>query len=138
MILWRFSTYVSPSGRSDVQSTIDRYDDYSSAAFERAVAHLSVSAKNQWQEPQAKKLKDKDPLYEIRYTANRCATRALGFFDDASKTFIITLICTHKKNVYKPASAFETAQNRAKQIVNGGATAVPLTLDGENFPTDDE
>lgn len=138
MILWRFATYVSPSGRKDVQDTIDRYDDYSSAAFERAVAHLSVSPKNQWQEPQAKKLKDKDPLYEVIYKANRCATRALGFFDDLSKTFIITLICTHKQNVYKPANAFETAQNRAKQIVNGAATAVPLNLHGENFPTDEE
>lgn len=138
MVVWRFSTYVLPSGRNDVQDTIDRYDDYSRAAFERAVAHLSVSARNQWQEPQAKKLKGKDGLYEIRYKADRCATRALGFFDESATTFIITLICTHKNNVYKPASAFETAQKRSKQIVDGVAHAVPLKIDGEDFPSIEE
>lgn len=138
MVLWLFYTYVSPHKRNDVQSTIDRYDDYSREAFGRAVAHLSVTNRTQWHEPQAKKLKGKDALYEIRYRANRCSTRALGFFGGNGKTFIITLICTHKQNVYNPVDAFETAKDRSQQIVKGIATAVPLKLDGEDFPSTEE
>lgn len=137
MLLWRFKTYVSPSGRNDVQGEIDRYDDYALAAFSRAVAHLSVSTKDQWNEPHGKKLTNEHPLYEVRYKANRAATRALGYFDKDGKTFIITLICTHKQNVYKPPDAFKTARARAAQIESGVASSAPLQIDGEDFPSDE-
>ena len=136
MLLWRFKTYISPHGRNDVQSELDRYGDFAREAFSRTVAHLAISAKEQWHEPQAKKLKNENSLYEIRYKANRCATRAIGFFNDAEKNFIITVICTHKQNVYKPHDAFKTARDRAQQISSGSATAVPLQIDGEEFPPD--
>lgn len=138
MLLWRFSTYVSPSGRRDIQDTINRYDDHDSAQFSRAVAHLAVSPKNQWQEPQAKKLTNENPLYEVRYKANFCATRALGYFIEDGRSFIITLICTHKQNVYKPHDAFKTAKDRIKQIDSGIAKAIPLQIHGEDFPADEE
>jgi hypothetical protein len=137
MLLWNFRAYVSASGRTDIQNTIDRYDEYARAAFQRAVAHLAVTPKNEWQEPQAKKLKGKEPLFEIRFKANRCATRALGFFDDSNGIFTITLICTHKQNVYKPNDALTTAQNRAKQVGDGIASAVPLKINGEDFPSNE-
>lgn len=138
MLLWRFKTYVSSSGRNEVQDEVDQYDDYSREAFSRAVAHLSVSTKDQWNEPQAKKLKNENPLYEIRYKANRCATRALGFFDKDGKTFVITNICTHKQGIYKPPDAFKTAHKRLVQIGAGVATSVPLKIVGEDFPPNEE
>ena len=138
MLLWRFETYVSPSGRQDVQDTIDRYGEYDLASFSRAVAHLAVSTKDQWNEPQAKKLKNEDPLFEIRYKADRCATRALGYFGKSGQSFVIVLICTHKQNVYKPHDAFKTARSRAQQVDGGTAKTIPLQVDGEDFPPDEE
>lgn len=138
MLLWHFETYVSPSGRKEVHDTINRYNDYDLAFFKRAVIHLAVSTKDQWNEPQAKKLKNEDPLFEIRYKADRCATRALGYFGKSGQTFVIVLICTHKQNVYKPHDAFKTARTRAQQIDDGIATAIPLQVDGEDFPADEE
>jgi nitrite reductase/ring-hydroxylating ferredoxin subunit len=138
MLRWRFKTYVSSSGRTEVQDEIDQYEDYSREKFSRAVAHLSVSTKDQWNEPQAKKLKNENPLYEIKYTANRCQTRAIGFFDKDGKTFVITNICTHKQRVYDPPDAFKTAHKRRAQIDTGTAASVPLQIFGENFPADEK
>lgn len=138
MLLWKFKVHVSASGREDVQGEVNRYDDYSREHFSAAVRHLAVSSKNEWNEPHGKKLKGEDPLYEIRFKANRCATRAIGYFDDDGETFVITNICTHKHNVYKPHDAFGTAHKRRKQILDGTASTIPLQVDGENFPPDEE
>ena len=138
MLRWHFETYVSPSGRDDVQQTIDRYGEYDKTAFSRAVAHLAASDKEQWNEPQAKKLKNESPLFEIRYKAHRCATRALGYFRKGGESFVIVLICTHKQNVYKPHDAFKTARSRVQQIDDGTAKTIPLQIDGEDFPPDEE
>ena len=54
------------------------------------------------------------------------------------KTFTITLICTHKQNVYKPADAIETARKRAKQVQDGVRETSPLQIDGEDFPSDED
>lgn len=136
MLRWIFKTYSSKNGRNDVQETIDAYDDYAREAFSRAISHLSVTEKLQWQEPNAKKLRNEDPLYEIRYKANRCATRALGFFGPEENTFTIVLICTHKGRVYKPPKAFESAQGRVREAVANPSQTVSLKIDGEDFPPD--
>lgn len=138
MVQWNFSVYVSPTGRNDVQKTIDEYDDYGSEAFQRAVEHLAVTPKNQWQEPQAKKLKNEDPIHEIRYKADNRATRALGYFAEDGCTFVIVLICYHKGRVYTPPDAIQSAHKRLKQIQNGTASTVPLQVDGEDFPAHEE
>lgn len=137
MLRWSFKTYVSSSGRREVQDEIDQYDDYAREAFGRAVIHLAVSPQAQWHEPPAKKLKNEDPLYESRYKANRCATRAIGYFAKDEQTFVITNICTHKQNIYKPPNAFQTAHARRHQLETRAATAVALTIDGEDFPTNE-
>lgn len=139
MLLWSFETYVSPTGRADVQASIDGFDDYGSQSLQRQIEHLSVTEIKGWDEPQAKKLKNEDPIYEIRFKANRRSTRALGYFRKQRKNvFVIVLICYHKGSVYTPANAFESAHTRIKQIENGSASTSPLTIDGESFPQDAE
>lgn len=138
MLLWTFRTYVSFSGRNDVQETIDSYDPYGRQAFSRAVAHLAIKPKTEWEEPQAKKIKGHDPLFEIRYKANNRNERPLGYFESDGKTFVIVLICYHKGRVYEPHEAFESAVKRIKNIKNGEASTVPLQVLGETFPPDEE
>lgn len=133
MIRWKFRVYESPHGKPEVQQEINRYGDAARESFSAAIRHLSVTPRAQWQ-PDGKKLKNEDPLYEIRYTANRCATRALGYFADNGETFVITNICTHKQKIYKPPDAFEIAHRRVNRIRSGTATTVPLQVDGEDFP----
>ena len=138
MLRWRFLTYVAPSGRNDTQNEVNRYHDYAREAFQRAVAHLAVANIDKWDEPHAKKLKGRNKLYEVRYPADNCATRAVGFFGPGPNQFTITLICTHKQNVYKPHDAIATAGRRAEQIQAGSATVAALQIDGEDFPANDE
>lgn len=138
MVEWNFRVYVSPTGRKDVQQTIDDYDDYAREAFIRAVEHLAITPKNQWQEPQAKKLKNEDPIYEIRYKADSRATRALGYFAQDGCTFVVVLVCFHKGRVYTPPGAFKSAHSRIGQIQKGTASTVPLQIDGEDFPAHEE
>ena len=136
MLPWKFRTYVSPSGRKDVQVAIDKYNIKGKARFERAVKHLAVSPMPEWHEPHGKKLTDEDPLYEIRYQAFQRQERALGYFDDATHTFVIVLICNHKDRVYRPPDAFDSAHERIAWIRSGKATTTPLQVDGANFPED--
>lgn len=138
MLLWRFLTYVNRAGKPVVQQQIDLLDEYGKQTFERQIQHLAISKKEHWDARHIKKLKNEDPLYEIRFKSNRCATRALGYFDQTSASFIITIICTHKQNVYKPPGAFRTAHERIQHIKDGFATAVPLQIFGENVPADEE
>ncbi|WP_370692123.1 type II toxin-antitoxin system RelE/ParE family toxin [Hydrogenophaga sp.] len=133
MLPWTFWTYVSETGRNEVQKSIDRYDAYATASFERAVSHLAITDIKGWDEPHAKKLKNQEPpLYEIRYKANNRQERALGFFDGHG-AFVITLICFHKGRIYNPRDAFEIAQRRAIRIKEGIATTAPLQINGEDF-----
>lgn len=136
MLQWKFRTYVSPTGRNDVQDEIDGYDIYGQTAFERVVMHLAASPKGQWNEPHVKKLKNEDPLYEIRYKAFRRQERAVGYFDDAAGTFVILVICNHKGDVYNSEKPFKKAHTRMEQIRSGEATTAALQVDGESFPQD--
>ncbi len=138
MLLWKFKTFVSLSGRDNLQKEIDRYDDYALEAFRRAVAHLAVATKDKWDEPHAKKLKGKNKLFEVRFKANRCATRAIGYFGPGPNEFTITVLCTHKQKIYDPHDAIEIADRRAGQVQAGTATPAALQIDGEDFPSDDE
>lgn len=139
MLRWRFNTFVNASGRNDVQSDVDRLDDAGLANFEAQVRYLAgTSTPADWNEPQAKKLKGADGLYEIRFKANRCATRALGFFGPNADEFTILIIATHKQNVYKPAEAISTAGKRRQLVISKEAGTSPLCIDGEIFPPVEE
>jgi hypothetical protein len=138
MLLWKFSVYQSTSGKTEVQNEIDGYNTYDRQKFVRAVSHLSVSPIAQWNKPKARKLTGHDPLHEICYQANNRPTRALGYFQDGEKEFVIVLICYHKGKVYEPPEAFETAKRRIAEITSGTARAIPLTIDGEIFPANEE
>lgn len=132
---WRFKTYVSPSGRYDVQNDLDRMGDYGQAYFQRQVVYLAGTARREdWKEPHALKLSGFIDLYEIRFKHADKATRALGFFGPEPGVFTITLVATHKQNVYTPRDALATASSRRKVICDGSASAVPLQCDGEDFP----
>lgn len=137
MLYWTFWTYVSPSGRSDLQQEFDRYNDDDREAFSRAVAHLAVSPQSEWHDPHGKKLVGKEKLHEVKYKANRCATRAVGRFLPSTDKFAITVICTHKQKIYDPPEALKTAARRADQIEDGEAKIARLQIDGEDFPPDD-
>lgn len=137
MLPWTFWTFESPSGRNDVQSEVDRYNDDDREAFSRAVAHLAVTPLSEWHLPHARKLIGKDKLHEVRYKANRSATRAVGRFLADSGGFAITIICNHKQDVYKPVDALVTAAKRSDQIEAGIAKIARLQIDGEDFPPND-
>lgn len=134
MLNWRFRTYVSPSGRYDVQNAIDRLGDTGHANFAAQVKYLAITEIKSWHEPKAKKLVGFDGLYEIRFKANNSATRAIGYFGPGPNEFTILIICNHKGNVYKPADAIETAASRRKQIDAQVAGHTSLTVDGEDYP----
>ena len=64
---WRFNTYVTASGRRDVQADIDRFDDAGCANFSAQVRYLSgASLMKDWSEPQALKLKGYKDLLDRR------------------------------------------------------------------------
>lgn len=138
MLAWRFRVFVAAGGKSDVQGAIDRHDDYGQMQLRRRLAHLRITAKSDWKKPSALKLKGFQDLYEIRYHDHRNATRALGFFGPGASDFTVTLICTHKDDVYKPHDALQVAADRAQAVCAGRASTAALLVDGEDVSQDDD
>lgn len=145
-MLWKFEVFVNASGRCDCQKALNSYNIKGSTAFERAVMHLAVTPRIQWNEPQAKDVTPNDnrykfagfKLYEIRYKANNRAERAFGYFPEGQSTFVILLICNHKQKIYDPANAFDIAFERFKAHKEGQASSCTLQIDGEDFPQDEK
>ena len=138
MLPWRFRTYVSETGRGEVQKHIDALDVEAAEFFRAAVRWLAPMPASEWHEPKAKKLHGYKELYEIRFKANGVQQRPIGFFGPESNQFTILIWATHKQRVYKPAEALDTADRRRKAVVTKTAGSTPLQVDGEDFPTTEE
>lgn len=134
MLPWRFSTFLAVSGQPKVQQDIDRLDDYGREYLRSQVRHLAGTPQHGWHEPQAKKLKGVEGLYEIRFKAARKQTRAIGTFLPDSDEFTILIIADHKDNVYSPPDAIQTAAKRRRELHADRTRCAPLQIDGEVLP----
>lgn len=137
-MLWTFKTYVSPTGRNDVQSTVDKLDEGVLQHLLTRIRYLANTDKIDWHEPQAKKLAGVKDVYEIRFQANKIQWRPLGYFGPGKNEFTILLWASHKQNIYTPAEAIDTASKRKRHIEDGEAKCATFKVDGENFPTVEE
>lgn len=132
--MWRFRVYVSPNGNDELQRAIDGLSDECREQFLTRLRYLSETRKEDWHEPQARKLRGVEGIYEIRFSADKVKQRPLGFFGLGGGEFTIVIWAIHKQNVYKPPSAIKTADRRRKAIKGGEATTAPLQIGGEDFP----
>lgn len=130
---WSFRTYVSSSGRRDVQRDIDGASPSVIQHFSSRIRYLANTPKVDWHEPQAKKLSGAEEIYEIRF---KCAIqyRPLGFFGPGADEFTILVWASKKGSVWTPAQAIATAVDRRKKILKGDASCDALEIDGEEFP----
>ena len=131
---WKFKVYESPTGSQALQKCIDELDAAVKQHFKVRVKYLSNTGIRDWKEPQAKKLKGVTGIYEIKFKANGVQHRPLGFFGPNDDEFTILVWATHKQDIYDPNDAISTAERRRNFIKTGGASCVPLQIDGEEFP----
>lgn len=129
----KFRTYVSQTGRKDVQDTIDDLDVEVIVEFSICLRYLANTPRPDWGD-KLKKLKGVEGIYEIRFKANNAQQRALGFFGPEEDQFTITIWAIHKQDIYKPSDAIKSAGKRRDQIVARQATCDALKIDGEEFP----
>lgn len=132
--MWSFSTYVDSAGKPVVQQDVDRQSEAWLEHFRARVKYLAVTRAVDWHEPQAKKLKGANGVYEIRFKADGVQQRPLGFFGPGASEFTILTLAAKKQDVYKPHAAIETAGQRRKAVQGGQASTAPLQIDGERFP----
>lgn len=130
---WNFKTYVSATGRSDVQNDIDALDEDVREHFLSRLRYLANTPKIDWHEPQAKKLKGVEDVYEIRFKAGNIQYRPLGWFGPGERDFTILVWAYKKQNVYTPAEAINTAENRGKLLRKGKAKCIGLKILGADF-----
>lgn len=130
---WLFRTFVSQTGRSDVQKQIDALSPVVLQHFSTRVRYLANTPKVDWHEPEAKKLQGVEYIYEIRFKS-AIQYRPLGFFGPNSNEFTIVIWASKKGSVWTPSGAIETAQRRRKEVIEGTASCADLQIDGENFP----
>jgi hypothetical protein len=131
---WLFRTYVSPTGRNDVQKQVDKARDEIVEHFKARLRYLANTPKIDWHEPQAKKLSGVDDIYEIRFQAEKRQHRPLGFFGPGQSEFTILVWSEKKQGRYQPTDAIETAAKRRGQLLARTAQVAALTIDGEKFP----
>lgn len=130
---WLFRTYVSQSGRNNVQKSVDALAPAVLQHFAARVRYLANTMKVDWHEPQAKKLSGTEGIYEIRFKS-AIQYRPLGFFGPGPDEFTILVWASKKGSVWTPAEAIETAAHRKKAILKGEGSCVALEVDGEKFP----
>lgn len=130
---WVFRTYVSATGRRDVQKQIDALGPAVLEHFLARVRYLANTSKVDWHEPQAKKLSGIEEIYEIRFKS-AIQYRPLGFFGPRPEEFTILVWASKKGSVWNPAEAIETAAQRRKAILKREASCTSLQIDGEDFP----
>lgn len=131
---WKFRTYVAPTGRTDVQNSIDKAKGAITEHLKAAVRYLANTPKIDWHEPSAKKLQGVKEIYEIRFKAENKQYRPLGFFGPRPNDFTIIVWATKKQNIYDPPAAIETAVKRRQEVIDGSAANASLKIDGEEFP----
>lgn len=131
---WKFRTYVSQTGRSDVQNAIDSLREPVREHFAVRVRYLANTPRIDWRKPQAKKLQGVQDIYEIRFKAANKQYRPLGYFGPEGDQFTILIWATKKDHVYDPAEAIGSASRRRKDVVERWVNVAPLTIDGEEFP----
>jgi phage-related protein len=127
---WIFKTYCSPTGRNDVQVDIDGVDEEVREHFLTRLRYLANTPQIDWHEPQAKKLKGVENVYEIRFKAGNLQYRPLGYFGPREGEFTILVWAYKKQSVYTPAEAINTAGKRRKLLDKGEATCVALKVNG--------
>lgn len=130
---WNFKIYRSPTGRSDVQDEIDGLDEGVLEHLLSRLRYLANTPKIDWHEPQAKKLKGVDNVYEIRFKAGNIQYRPLGCFGPGEEDFTILVWAYKKQSVYTPAKAIDTAEKRRKLLSKGEAECVALQINGADF-----
>ena len=137
-MLWTFQTFVSETGRNDVQDEIDGLSDEVLQHFSTPIRHLAVCQSRDWHNPpanpRAKKLHSVRDIYEIRFKARNVQYRPLGFFGPGEGQFTILVWCTKKGEKYNPSRAIDTAKERKTLVESGSASTRHLKIDGENFP----
>lgn len=134
---WQFLTYVSSTGRRDVQKTIDRLSTQAEERFLAELRWLFETPIGEWHEPRAKKLRGYDDLYEMRFVADKKQIRPIGYFGPSPNQFTILIWASHKQNVYTPQDALDSAERRRKEIRGGRGTVAPIQVAGEGFPPDE-
>ncbi|WP_313035661.1 type II toxin-antitoxin system RelE/ParE family toxin [Massilia alkalitolerans] len=135
---WKFKTYVSPTGRAEVQDEIDALEVEVSIGFQVRIRYLATTPKNDWKKPHARKLQGVKDVYEIRFKANGVEFRPLGYFGPNEGEFTILIWAYKKQDIYDPANAIKSADKRRKQIVEGKGECTDLQIDGVNFPPIEE
>jgi hypothetical protein len=92
------------------------------AAFRVRVVNMALTPRPFWHKKQFRKLEA--DLFEIKWKAENCEWRALGF--DYEGRFVMVLGCVHKGGVYEPPNWKKTAQGRITEVKNGKWKRIPF------------
>lgn len=90
-------------------------DKAARARFRIRVNHLKRTPRLDWNRKQFHKLDG--GLAEIKWESGNKQYRVIGF--DYQGAFVMLLGCTHKQNIYDPASSLATAKRLKGEVENG-------------------
>lgn len=92
MIRWRFRTYVSPSGRNDVQDFVDALEVDAQVRFAVELKYLAVSPPPEWHEPRARKLRGhKQNVYKPAKALDTADTQRKAVLEGRAGTSPLTI-----------------------------------------------
>jgi hypothetical protein len=123
--------YVSPMGRSDVEA-VYRCNVVRQAGLDVALEYLRVLPRARWSRPASGRIRGPGDFYEIRFVAELNQQRPIGFFGPEVNDFTILIWAIEKSRSFSPPNWQDSAMRRKKQILNGSATAKPLSIRDEN------
>jgi hypothetical protein len=112
----RLREIVGANGEGVITDWLSTESD-ARARFHVRIGNMRKVPKTDWTKKQFRKLKKADGIAEIKWEAGNKQWRALGFEKDGY--FLMLIGCTHKGDVYVPASCIQTAMRLKKEVEKG-------------------
>ena len=125
---WRtpIRCYVSPADNNKIAKWYRGLLPQEKADADAFLVNMRKIQIRDWVMPDYRRLKNGEGLGELRWFSENKNHRLLGFFMDG---FWYALVgCTHKKKVYNPHDALQTAKKYKGQVERGEVNTVEYDL----------
>jgi hypothetical protein len=116
MYVWRFKQFRAWSGRRAIDDWRLRLSPTRRAVFDTFMDRIAKM--QSWPPGICDPIGNHAGCWELRWTAEKVEHRILGYFG-GGKEFNMMVACVHKGKIYDPPGAFETLDQRKRQVQEG-------------------
>jgi hypothetical protein len=116
MDYWKLNVYINDAGVDEIDRWLISLPPDAEARIRTFLIHLMTQ--KYFREPDVKKLKGLNKIYEIRILYRNIQYRSLGCYGPLRNEFTLLIGATKKQQVWSPSNAIKSAEKRCELIHN--------------------